>query len=137
MPYLQSFLDKDGESDASPVEMSKLFDDGRPFGLDGQRVTPPFAEALTQDFQDLYLAATPFSADRLLDLWSQCREGQRSVATCVAEARRESSFATEAAQQASIEECLSIQIFGEACQAGLEQAQALLHPSSALSDQGL
>ncbi|MAJ59681.1 MAG: hypothetical protein CBC48_06655 [bacterium TMED88] len=137
MPYLQNFLDKDGESGASPVEMSKLFDDGRPFGLDGQRVTPPFAEMLTQDFEALYLAATPFSADRLLDLWSQCREGQRSVATCVAEARRESSFSTEAAQKASIEECLSIQIFGEACQAGLEQAQALLHPSSALSDQGL
>jgi hypothetical protein len=106
--------------------LAGLFEGFPPIAGSGRFTTPEGAEQATDDFVDLYLAATPFDGERLLDVWSSCRQGQRSLPQCSEWANQQAQADSDQSAGELLEQCLSIRSIGPACKQGQRAARALL-----------
>jgi spermidine synthase len=95
--------------------------------------SPERARRATEDFRSLYTHGAPFDPERLLGIWSRCREGVRSEAVCrerVARAQAVSPVVTPGELEALYERCRASTSVGRECQSGLAEAEALLRGDS-------
>jgi spermidine synthase len=114
---------------ADPERLNEI---GELLGGDGTltgTVSPERARRATEDFRSLYTHGAPFDPERLIGIWSRCREGARSQAECrerVARAQAASPLATRSKLETIFRSCRESASVGRVCQAGLDEARALV-----------
>ncbi|MBW2230534.1 MAG: fused MFS/spermidine synthase [Deltaproteobacteria bacterium] len=107
-------------------DLAGLFEGARRISGSGAFKTPDGARQASRDFEDLYLHATPFHAERLLDVWSTCREGQRSLQQCTEWANAQALVESGQTATELLGQCLSVRDIGPACKQGEQLARSLL-----------
>jgi hypothetical protein len=88
----------------------------------------PEAEIASRDFVTFYHHAAPFSAERLLDVWSRCRSEAPGEESC----RQWAASASEGPSDSDelFESCLATVSIGPECEAGLQWAQRIVEEGS-------
>jgi hypothetical protein len=111
------------------AEIASLFPDGA--APREEVVTPATARRITDLFLSLYLHGEPFDGQKLIDLWSRCRDEALTYDTCEADikrAREQFPLEDDAHLKARIPSCGNKVVIGKVCQDGMSRAQRLLAP---------
>jgi spermidine synthase len=118
---------KDGLSRDRIDQIAKLFE-----GSSAPREATSVAEAevASRDFVSFYHHAAPFSAERLLDVWSRCRAEAPSEESCRQWAANASGAPSGADSDELLEKCLATVSIGPECEAGLRWAQGIVEEGS-------
>ena len=112
---------------ASLGEVASLFPDHAPSS--NGVVQPEVANRITDEFLTLYHHGYPFDSEKLLDLWSRCRDEAIPTGSCeddLRRAREESPLEDEAHLMARLPSCGNTQVIGPVCQQGLSRVQRML-----------
>jgi spermidine synthase len=92
-------------------------------------VPPATAARITDLFFSLYLHSEPFDGEKLIDLWSRCRDEALTFGTCeedMKRAREQFPVEDEAELMARIPSCGNKVVIGKVCQEGMSRAQRML-----------
>jgi hypothetical protein len=84
------------------------------------------AERATQDFIEFYSHAAPFEPTALVDIWSRCRTGARSEATCRARVQTRDEAELGVSFEERVQDCMRPKEIPEACREGLERARRIV-----------
>ena len=108
-------------------ELEMLFADG-PAASDGP-VSVEYSNRISQLYFTLYHHAVPFDPDKLLGVWSRCRDEAVALETCeqgLERAREQFPLEDEDFLKAQIPACGSKRVIGKMCQEGLSKVQRML-----------
>jgi spermidine synthase len=108
-------------------ELEMLFADG-PAVNDGP-VSVEYSNRMNQLYFTLYHHAMPFDPDKLLGVWSRCRDEAVTLESCeqgLERAREQFPLEDEDFLKAQISACGNKRVIGKMCQEGLSKAQRML-----------
>jgi spermidine synthase len=91
--------------------------------------TPQFARRIDEIFTSFYHHATPFDPEKVLGVWSRCRDEAVTVHTCAADlerAREQSPLEDDEALMKRLPACGNTEVIGQVCQDGMSRVQRLL-----------
>jgi hypothetical protein len=91
--------------------------------------TPQAAKRLEEAFTSSYHHAFPFDSEKLLDVWSRCREQLTNTGNCqedLKEAQQRFPLEDDEQLMKRLPSCGATQVIGQECQEGMSRVQRML-----------
>jgi spermidine synthase len=94
-----------------------------------EALSPEFSKRITQIFATHYHHGAPFDPDKLIDVWSRCRDEAITIESCehdLRQAQEQSPLEEEESLRKRLPSCGNKLVIGQVCQEGMSQAQRLV-----------